>query len=216
MKKIIFPTADYHADTAILANGEFPTHALPLSILQNAAYLVCCDGATNQLLQHTDRLPDAIVGDCDSISPENRQRFSDIIHCIPEQETNDQTKAVNFCLSRGRLKITILGATGRREDHTIGNVSLLAKYLAIPGTEIQMITDHGIFVAINTDAEFESFAGQQVSIFNMGGASVSSQNLKYPLAQHSFSNWWQGTLNESLSETFQLTTDNCIVVFLSF
>ena len=85
----------YTPEAVILANGEYPTHVLPLKILEEAKFVVCCDGAANEyiLRGHT---PDIIIGDGDSLSPENKTRFSDIIHHIADQETNDQTKAVHF------------------------------------------------------------------------------------------------------------------------
>ena len=52
-------------EAVILANGEYPTHVLPLKILEEAKFVVCCDGAANEyiLRGHT---PDIIIGDGDS------------------------------------------------------------------------------------------------------------------------------------------------------
>ena len=216
MKKINLPTKDFHAETVILANGEFPKSETALAILENANYLACCDGATNQLLDNHSRLPDVIIGDCDSVSKENLQRFTRIIHRIPDQDTNDLTKAVNFCLSLGRKQITFLGATGKREDHTLGNISLLAKYLDIYGLSFRMITDYGVFDAISENTEFESFVGQQVSLFNMSGTDISSENLRYPLQNRILNSLWEGTLNESLADSFKLFLNNKYVVFREF
>ena len=112
MKKYLLPQVNQHIETVILANGDFPKHAIPLSILHKAEYVVCCDGAINNLT-HTNIIPNAIVGDCDSLSAFNQERFKDIIHRSKEQDTNDLTKAMRFCLDQGRNKITILGATGK-------------------------------------------------------------------------------------------------------
>ena len=93
----------YTPEAVILANGEYPTHVLPLKILEEAKFVICCDGAANEyiLRGHT---PDIIIGDGDSLSPENKTRFSDIIHHIADQETNDQTKAVHFLQEKGYRK----------------------------------------------------------------------------------------------------------------
>ena len=58
----------YIPEAVILANGEYPTHVLPLKILEEAKFVVCCDGAANEyiLRGHT---PDIIIGDGDSLSP---------------------------------------------------------------------------------------------------------------------------------------------------
>lgn len=214
MKRINLPIKNVQVETVILANGEFPNSELTMSVLKNAKFLVCCDGATNQLLQNSNfRLPDAIVGDCDSISKENVQRFSNIIHSDADQETNDLTKAVKLCCNLGRKNITILGATGKREDHTLANISLLAEYLDIIDFEIRMITDFGVFDPIKKDTEFESFIGQQVSIYNINGANITSENLKYPLKNRVLKQFWEGALNESMSDFFRLKTDNKLIVF---
>ena len=199
--------------TIIIANGQFPTHEMSLSFLQKADFIVCCDGAANDFIAQGGK-PDAIVGDCDSISDENRNRFATIIVENNCPNCNDLTKAVAFCVEQGRTNIVILGGTGKREDHTLGNISLLAEYIEI--AEVKMITNYGIFTPINADASFDSFAGQQVSIFSIDSEAVTSHNLKYPLHNVVLSNWWQGTLNESCGDFFSIKSGGRVVVFQAF
>ena len=125
-------------DAVVLANGEYPAGPLPLKILAEAPYVVCCDGGANEYIRrgHT---PDVIIGDGDSLSDENRRKFGHILHRISDQETNDQTKAVNFLLAQGKRRIAIIGATGKREDHTLGNISLLIDYLRA-GADVRTYT----------------------------------------------------------------------------
>ena len=128
----------YTPEAVILANGEYPTCPVPLTMLEEASFVACCDGAANEYISrgHT---PDVIVGDGDSLSTEYHKRFSPIIHQIPDQETNDQTKAVRYLQKRGFRRIAIVGATGKREDHTLGNISLLLDYMK-SGMEVRTIT----------------------------------------------------------------------------
>ena len=35
----------------IVANGEFPTHSIPLRILNEATSMLACDGAANTLIK---------------------------------------------------------------------------------------------------------------------------------------------------------------------
>ena len=65
----------------------------------------------------------------DSLDPSIAGRFHDRIFRNSDQETNDLTKAVTWCSERGYRDLVILGATGKREDHTMGNISLLAEYI---------------------------------------------------------------------------------------
>ena len=212
MKKYNLPYINKQVETVILANGTFPCHAIPTSILQNCQYLVCCDGAINNLSE-TDIEPDAIVEDCDSLD-EKLSKYQNIIQRISEQETNDLTKAVQFCLKQGRKAITILGATGKREDHTIANISLLCDYMK--EVEVEMITDHGIFVSIDTDSSFISIPKQQVSIFCIDKQPISSQGLVYPINNQIFTNLWQATLNESIDNEFIIYTKGRTIIYRNF
>lgn len=199
--------------TVIIANGRFPTHPTPLSYIERASFIVCCDGAANEFIEIGGK-PNAIVGDCDSISKENIVRFADILYPNNDQETNDLTKSVQFCVDKGMKDIIIVGGTGKREDHTLGNISLLAEYVHI--ANVIMATNWGVFTPINTTTQFKSFIGEQVSIFSIDHTRVSSQNLKYPLSNRILSNWWEGSLNESLDESFTIQTTSRIIVFQAY
>ena len=85
-------------DAVILANGDYPSSPLPLKVLNEAPYVVCCDGGADEYIAK-GHLPDVIIGDGDSLSEENRLKYADLLHHNPDQETNDQTKAVQFLLS---------------------------------------------------------------------------------------------------------------------
>ncbi|MEN9919083.1 MAG: hypothetical protein RL662_1519 [Bacteroidota bacterium] len=214
MKTYTLPTLSEIVDAVILANGEFPSHKIPLSILHSNQYIVCCDGAINDLAS-TSIHPQAIVGDCDSLSDASRTRYSNIIHQINEQETNDLTKSVKFCIEQGKKRLIIVGATGKREDHSIANISLLSLYIEY-ADEISIITDYGVFNAIDSYTIFESTPKQQVSLFSIIPSKITSYGLKYPIQQKVFSNWWQATLNESEGDRFSIDTNGKVIVFRAF
>ena len=201
----------YTPEAVILANGEYPTHTLPLKILEEAKFVICCDGAANEyiLRGHT---PDVIIGAEASLSSEYKQRFSSIIHQITDQETNDQTKAVHFLQEKGYRRIAIVGATGKREDHTLGNISLLLDYMK-NGMKVRTITDYGVFIPASDTQTFASHPGQQISIINFGAKGLQGEGLVYPLSD--FTNWWQGTLNEATSDKFTIHCTGEYLVFLT-
>ena len=202
----------YIPQAVILANGEYPAHELPLRLLAEAQFVVCCDGAANEYIArgHT---PDVIIGDGDSLLPEYKKRFSSIILQISDQETNDQTKAVHYLQSKGIRKIAIVGATGKREDHTLGNISLLMEYMK-SGMEVRTVTDYGTFIPVSDTQSFASHPGQQVSIINFGAEGLKGEGLFYPLSD--FSNWWQGTLNEATADEFTIHRTGESLVFLAY
>ncbi len=199
-------------EAVVLANGDYPTAALPLEILEAAPYVACCDGAANAYIAH-GRVPDIIIGDGDSLSEENRLRYGHLLHRIAEQESNDLTKTIDHLARQGKRRIAILGATGKSEDHTLGNISLLMDYHR-QGLHVRMYTDHGLFIPCSDTATFDGYAGQQVSIFSFGAHDLSATHLRYPL--HDFTTWWQGTLNESAAPTFTIRATGFYLVFLKY
>ncbi|CAI3949577.1 Thiamine pyrophosphokinase (ThiN) (PDB:1IG0) [Commensalibacter communis] len=154
MKYYPMPTIQSTAQAIILANGDFPRHPIPKLILQyHQDKLVCCDGAANNLLNH-HLTAQVIIGDGDSLSLDNQIKYQDKFIKLSDQNTNDLTKAVLFCQSQSLQSLIILGATGKREDHTIANIALLVNYLSIID-DVTMITDFGVFNAIQLLCSFE-------------------------------------------------------------
>ena len=202
-----------HFDAVILADGEFPTADIPLQILREAKFLCCCDGAAAKAIAQ-GFMPDAIVGDGDSLTPEFKTRYAAIIHLESEQEDNDLTKATRFCIAKGFRHIAYLAATGKREDHTIGNIFLLPRYVQQFGITPEIYTDHGWFSVINGTTELPSFPGQQVSIFNITGKKVEGEGFTWP--PYTYNELWQGTLNEAKSDRILLRTDGIMIVFRTY
>ena len=200
-------------EAVIVADGQFPRHPLPLRVLREAAFVCCCDGALETLLAK-GIIPQAIVGDGDSLSAERKKQFAAILHIETEQEDNDLTKATRHCRQRGFQRIAYVGATGLREDHTIGNISLLDEYSRKMGLQVVMLTDYGYFLPVSGRCLLHTFEGQQVSVFNLSSRHVESQGLRWPA--YSFTSWWQGTLNAALGDEVLLEADGGCVAFLTY
>ncbi len=200
----------------ILANGKFPEHPKPLSTLLHAPMIVCCDGA----IEHLESLcitPNALVGDLDSVNDHLKNKYQSILHHDPDQNSNDLTKAVKWCIDQRIKNITILGATGKREDHTIGNIGLLINYARL-GVEVEIVSDTGVLKPLMKSAKLESYKGQQVSIFSSNNETiVYTKNLKYPIVNQKIPEWWMGTLNESLGDWFELVfAPGPVIVYQKF
>ena len=207
--------------TVILANGEFPSSERTESILAQAGRLICCDGAAARLLA-AGIVPDLIVGDMDSLPLPLQERYASIIRPDRDQETNDLTKAFKAAVEPLPDTIHILGATGKREDHTMANVSLLADYAAElegSGCDIDMITESGVFKAFcRKDASFSCPAGVEISIFAFDNSlRISCEGLQYDTSKVAFDTLWKATLNKSLSENFSLHLNHPakVIVFIS-
>ena len=207
----------------ILAAGDFPTHPVPLQALREADFVVCCDSAYSTLLANCYQLPAdfVVIGDGDSLSEQDKRQLGDRYIQVDEQDYNDLHKAMQYAVTHYPLPTThytILGASGRREDHTLGNISYLVTFAEeYPGADIEMLTDYGRLKAMTGHRTFDSFPRQQVSVFSMTpDSAIHSEGLKWPLDAFHARRWWQASLNEALGTAFSLRTEGWLVVFQTY
>jgi thiamine pyrophosphokinase len=188
--------------TVILADGAFPSHPRPLAALSRAARIVCCDGAVLKL-EKAGLEPAVIVGDLDSLPPASVRAHAGRIVRDPGQDDNDLSKAFRYCLKQGWDDLVLLGATGLREDHTLGNIALLADFAR--QARVRMLTDCGEFRPLLKSGRLACRKGQGVSLFSLDPeTAVTSQGLEYPLRGLKLDRWWQATLNHATGRTFSL------------
>ena len=194
---------------------------IPLGILRSGRPVIACDNAGAQLITKWNMLPDAIVGDGDSLPQQFKDRYKDIIHYVAEQDYNDLTKATRFFLEHYRsswhetsedLLHRMYGQTGgpHAGQH-------LAPHLLSPaefGVEGVLPTDFGWFVYCHGACEFESIPNQQVSIFNLNCSSLTSQGLQWPI--YPFAQWWQGTVNNALGNAFSIDGNGDYIVYRTY
>lgn len=207
-----------HSNVVIICDGVFPKSEYPRYLIRTADFIICCDGALQKFIRASEvifgekRLPDVVVGDMDSLSPALRKKHSDIIVQIDEQEHNDQTKAFRWALENVEdiSQIYILGATGEREDHTIGNISLLMEYartydLEGRGINVEMVSDHATIFAVTDTCEMDCGEGRRISIFSPDNSlRIKSEGLEWPTDEVVFDNWWKATLNRASQDHVKL------------
>ena len=197
---------------AILCDGLFPSEPYPLYLLDSAPGVVCCDGALSKLLAHNPSArPLAVVGDLDSLSEELRAQYSALIVRESEQDDNDLTKAMRWVLRTHPevSEIVILGATGLREDHTIGNLGLLMEYTRLfdlGEIRIETVSDYSTAFALTDSCELHVGKGRRVSLFSPDNSlTIKSEGLQWPTDAVVFDNWWPATLNRAVDDVIRLT-----------
>ena len=195
------------AKTVILAQGDFPRKGgAAWGLLAAAKRVVACDGAAAAYRRRFGRWPDVIVGDLDSL---RTHKGAPLVVRIDDQDTNDLMKALGYCAGRGWRDVVIVGATGRREDHTIGNV-FRALEAGVP-----IVTDTGAFRPVNGRATFRTRKDAGVSVFAPDPETkMTSEGLKWPLAGVRFTNLYCATLNRTAGVRFTVTSDRPVYVYI--
>lgn len=211
-------------DAVVVANGAFPKHETLLRILHRTPHVIACDGAAETLLNAGFTAQQmTVIGDGDSLAPRLKRQLHFI--SISEQDDNDLTKATRYVCTQykqtrqqlttnRRLRIAYLGATGKREDHTLGNIALMMHYYDHFNVQPFMLTDEGIFIAACGDCRFDVTPGQQVSLFNFGCQQLECQGLRWPI--YPFETLWQGTLNEAVHSVVQIKADNSYLIYITW
>lgn len=203
----------------ILCDGVFPKTEYPRYLMRMADFIICCDGALVKFIRNSkaifgeERLPDLVIGDMDTLSQKMQEKYAHIITKEEEQDHNDQTKAVRWAINNINdiENIYILGATGGRPEHTVGNAGLLMEYTRMfdlegRGIMMESVSDFGTMFAVTDTVSLDCGEGRQVSIFSPDNTlKISSEGLKWPTDDVVFDNWWKATLNMASQDTVKLT-----------
>ncbi len=166
----------------LILNGEKPSRELLEEFWQKAQLRVCADGAAD-ILSSFHLEPDIILGDLDSISPEIQHEFNSVpIIKMLDQNKTDGEKAIKYCIDNGFPRLFVLGALGKRIDHTLYNLELLKK-MNLPGIEISFFSDEDEAFLVHSNKTLRAKAGTRISLFPVFGkvCGVTSLGLKYPL-----------------------------------
>ena len=211
---------------AIVCNGQFPRKEYPLYLLRNADVVVCCDGAL-QALEKRGIVPDIVTGDMDSVCGRALKRFPGRVVRVSDQETNDLTKAFDLVMKEiagpsreEEWSVHILAATGYREDHTLGNLSLLMDYerrfrLSERGIRVEIVSDYSTSLALSDSASLDVGQGRPVSLFTPDPTlRIHSEGLTWPLDEVVFDNWWKASLNRACEDRITLTLSHPAPVLL--
>lgn len=193
----------------ILADGDFPARGgLARAALQGARHVVCCDGAVRSFHRAFRRWPEAVVGDLDSF-PRSWRPPCEVVR-DGDQDTNDLEKAAAYCLRRGWRSPLVVGATGKREDHTLSN---LFRALALG---LETITDRGRFVPLEGRRSFRVAKGAAISVFAPDPATrMTSQGLVWPLDEVRFRNLYCAALNRTATRRITLSATRRVYVFFA-
>ena len=194
--------------TVVLLAGAFPRKGgAERAVLDAAGRVVACDGAAAAFRRRTGRWPTAVVGDLDSM----RARLPAEVEVVrmPDQDTSDLDKAVRFCRSRGWDDLVIVGATGGRMDHAIGNV-----FRAL-AAGVEVVTDDGTFHLVCGRRRLKTRPGAGVSVFaDDPRVKVTSRGLVWPLDGVRLNSVAAATLNRAKGSAIALASDRPIFVFI--
>ncbi len=139
--------------------------------------------------QETGLVPDIADGDFDSVSGEGKaylESLSDteVVQLKPEKDDTDTQSALNLAIQNGARNILILGATGGRMDHFLGNLGLLSLG-KLKGVKVALADAQNYICLVDSGKVLrkDSQFGKYVSFFPVGGQveGLTLRGFKYLL-----------------------------------
>jgi thiamine pyrophosphokinase len=166
----------------ILANGKPPKKSI-ISFFRKNGYesLICADGGANSALK-MNLVPDAIIGDLDSISPNALRIFIRTSNTIQLKRQNDTDveKCLKYAIKKKIDEVLLVGVTGNRLDHTICNLGIVLKFLN--QINISLVAEDSFLKPYKGNVELKSTIGETISIYGFDKKTkITSTGLKYEL-----------------------------------
>lgn len=164
----------------VIAGGEIISYERVRSFLKPEDYYIFCDSG----LFHKEGLnvePDLIIGDFDS--HEKVDTGSEIITLPEMKDDTDSLSGVKLALKRGFKDFLLLGMTGRRMDHTLCNLYLLAFIKSHNGRAL-IVDDWSEMEVVEKEKVFISDSYAYFSLIAWKGKceGVNIENALYPLS----------------------------------
>lgn len=208
----------------MIISGGSIKDSFALSFLQQKKpeYVIAADKGM-EFCYRNGICPDVIVGDFDSADGEvlsyfRGQKDVEIITLNPIKDDTDTEFAIRHAMEKGASTITVLGGTGSRIDHVLGNIELLGIGLAsgIPiilqdsCNRVRMI-DRGI--AIDKAKQF----GVYVSLipYTAQVEHLYLRGFKYPLSDYCMTGFNSlGVSNEITDERGEISFEKGILLVI--
>lgn len=176
-------------NTLIISGGNINSDfALDFMGKQKIDFIIAVDGGLAFTRKHGIR-PDLIVGDFDSVPKEiidqyRKENRVPVREYNPVKDATDTQIALEKALEEGSDRIWILGATGTRLDHVLGNIYIL-RQAHRQGKEAYLVDEHNRISLVSSALilKKDEQYGKYVSFLPLGDRAegVNLEGFKYPL-----------------------------------
>ena len=178
---------------ALFVNGEFEKNDRLIKQINQSELIVAVDGGLQHVMA-SGFTPHVIIGDLDSINSTDLENFEqtgvDIIKFPVQKDETDLELAVDYVLNLGFEEIFILGATGGRIDHFLGNFLLFSnpKYQQY---KISILTKNSEIFYCKTYQPLTGAKGDMVSLIPISEVvlGIKTTGLMYPLNNEDLIRW---------------------------
>jgi thiamine pyrophosphokinase len=203
----------------IFANGTLPDPDSARRLIRPDSLILAADGGTRHA-RTLGLLPSIIIGDLDSIAPEERRKMKEdevqIIQHPRDKNETDLELALDYAIENGQREIVIIAAMGGRLDQTLGNIALLTN---VQGSTLNIKLDDGVEETffVRDQAKVEGKRGDLVSLIPWGGdvRGVHTQGLRWLLSNETLlPHKTRGISNEMLGEAASVKIESGLLLIV--
>lgn len=194
----------------LFLNGEPPIHFPDTRIYEK---IYCTDGSYDYLINHGIQ-PDVVTGDFDSIQSKNFSENVRIIH-TPDQYFTDFEKIMRVIVDDGYKTVDIYGASGRQQDHYIGNLN--AAYKFKEHLNITFFDNYSVYYFLDKINKISNVRGKTISLLPFPNANgINTKGLLYPLENGALNLLGTiGTRNKAIESDIEITFENGeLIIFI--
>jgi len=182
----------------LLLNGEVPKE-IPDLIRYD---LFCATDGAYHIFKNYNIKPDFISGDFDSID-----EFPKDVEFIntPNQDFTDFHKILEILFNRGFVEIHVFGASGKEQDHFLGNLNTAIHWKA--KLKLTFFDNHGFYFLADKHTELSNCKGKTVSLVPLCRVTgISTSGLQYQLSDENLIFGKRiGTRNLAIQDTISIT-----------
>jgi len=139
-----------------------------------SAMFVAADSGADAILT-AGFVPEAVIGDLDSISDTAREAFADRLHLVAEQDTTDFEKAL--CRINAPV-IVAIGFMGGRLDHQMAVLNVVMRFRE---KAVVLVGPEDVVFVAPTKTVLDLPVGTRVALLPMGDARVDTDGLQWDI-----------------------------------
>jgi len=188
----------------------------------HAEYTIVADSGM-EFMRRIGCMPDMIIGDFDSVKSDTLSFFKEKEGIIweklnPVKDDTDTEFAIRQAIVLGASEITVLGATGTRIDHVLGNVALLGIGLQ-ENVVIQLVDAHNRIrmidssLCIHKDEQFGCYVS--LLAYSPVVKHLTLKGFKYPLEDYNLEQFTSlGVSNEIMEEKAEILFEEGVLLVI--
>ena len=208
---------------AVIVSGGTIDSVFALSVFEQLepGYVIGADKGLS-FLHENQIMPTHIVGDFDSGSQEvvdyyRKHTLVPIQEFNPIKDATDTEIALRLAIELGAKEVYLLGATGTRMDHVLGNIQIL-KIAHDAGVKAYIVDKYNKISLIEKELRLkkEDAFGDYFSVFPLGGEvkNLTIEGAFYPLHDHTLMPYDSLCVSNQIVGEVRITFPKGCVVFI--